>query len=286
MLKDKLINQYENLYESIIDGYSKERYTTLRVNTIKSNIDEIKEILSLNNISYKELDIYKDALCILNSSEEDIRKLNIYEEGKIYLQSISSMLPPLYMDLEDNNSVLDMTAAPGGKTSLIASLKDVKITAIEKNKIRCDRLKYNLNKLGVNRVTVLNEDARNIDSFFKFDKILLDAPCSGSGTIKISDLEAFDEELIDRSIKAQEVLLNKAIEVLKVGGTLLYSTCSILKEENEKQIEKVLKKGNLEIIPLDSKDLPILPSTLEGVVTVRPTELYEGFFIAKLKKVR
>ncbi len=285
MLKDRLSSIYtKDEYNKIIDGYSKDRYTTFRVNTLKSNIEEITSILNSNSITYEISNIYDNAIILKDNY--DIRTLDIYNEGKIYIQSISSMLPPLYMDLNDNDSVLDMTAAPGGKTSLIASLKDVKITAIEKNKIRCDRLKYNLDKLGVKRVTVLNEDARNIDPFFKFDKILLDAPCSGTGTLNISDLDTFDEELITRSVKVQEILLNKAIELLKVGGTLLYSTCSILPIENEEQIKKVLSKGNVKLVPLDSKNLPALPNSLEGTITVLPTKEFEGFFISKLEKIK
>ena len=285
MLKDRLSSIYtKDEYNKIIDGYSKIRYTTFRVNTLKSNIDEITSILNNNNITYEISNIYDNAIILKDNY--DIRALDIYNEGKIYIQSISSMLPPLYMDLNDNDSVLDMTAAPGGKTSLIATLKDVKITAIEKNKIRCDRLKYNLDKLGVKRVTVLNEDARNIDPLFKFDKILLDAPCSGTGTLNISDLDTFDEELITRSVKVQEILLNKAIELLKVGGSLLYSTCSILPIENEEQMKKVLSKGNVKLVPLDSKDLPVLPNSLEGTITVLPTKKFEGFFISKLEKIK
>ena len=285
MLKDRLRSIYsKDEYNKILDGCSKDRYTTFRVNTLKSNIDEITSILDNNNITYEISNIYENAIILKDNY--DIRALDIYNEGKIYIQSISSMLPPLYMDLKDNDSVLDMTAAPGGKTSLIASLKDVKITAIEKNKIRCDRLKYNLDKLGVKRVTVLNEDARNIDPLFKFDKILLDAPCSGTGTLNISDLDKFDEELITRSVKVQEILLNKAIELLKVGGTLLYSTCSILPIENEEQIKKVLSKGNVKLVPLDPKDLPVLSNSLEGTITVLPTKEFEGFFISKLEKVK
>ena len=112
------------------------------------------------------------------------------------------------------------------------------------------------------------------------------APCSGTGTLNISDLDKFDEELITRSVKVQEILLNKAIELLKVGGTLLYSTCSILPIENEEQIKKVLSKGNVKLVSLDSNDLPVLPNSLEGTFTVLPTKEFEGFFISKLEKIK
>ena len=164
------------------------------------------------------------------------------------------------------------------------------ITACEKNKIRGERLKYNLEKQGASRATVIFKDSRNLDNFFSFDKILLDAPCSGSGTINLNDEkleEVFTKELVARSIKIQLALLKKAVKILKKDGEIVYSTCSILKEENEKILEKVLSYGNMEIVPIDSeefKDIPKLPSNIEGTITMMPTKYYEGFFVAKLKK--
>ena len=185
-----------------------------------------------------------------------------------------------------------MAAAPGGKTTQMANLSNNKamITACEKNKIRADRLKYNLEKQGASRVSVMLKDARKLDDFFSFDKILLDAPCSGSGTINLNDInleKTFTKELMDRSIKTQKELLKKAVKILKTNGELIYSTCSILKEENEKVVEEILKMGNLEIVPIDEKEfhgIPLLPVNVQGTICVCPNELYEGFFVAKLRK--
>ena len=97
------------------------------------------------------------------------------------------------------------------------------------------------------------------------------------------------EELIKRSVKTQFELLKKAITVLKPGHEMIYSTCSILKEENEENISKILKSGKIELVPIDIEkeefnDIPLLPVSINGTVCVCPNELYEGFFIAKLKK--
>lgn len=284
-----LYEEYDkDIVKDIIDGYKANRVSSFRVNTLKASIEEIKDILLDNDIKYNEVSFYDAAFYISNIDLDKLRKLDIYNDGKIYIQSLSSMLPPIFLNAIEGDSILDMTAAPGGKTSEIAALANNKvlITAIEKNKIRCDRLKYNLDKLGVKKVTTLNVDARNLDSYFRFDKILLDAPCSGSGTLNMNNIKDFNIDLINRSIKTQEVLLNKAIEVLKVGGTLIYSTCSILKEENEDILNKVLKKGNVKIVPISLDDLPLLPTTIEGVICVKPNELYEGFFVAKLEKIK
>ena len=288
-LYDMLLEQYgENITNKIIEGYSNQRKVTLRINTIKSNKDKIKEDLNKANIEFCEVDWYNDALIIENVRENEIKKLDIYENGEIYLQSLSSMLPPIILEPKPNENILDMAAAPGGKTTQIAALSnnETMITACEKNKIRAERLKYNLEKQGARRVNVMLEDARKLDDFFSFDKILLDAPCSGSGTIDINNIN-ITKELINRSAKTQEELLKKALRILKKGKTMVYSTCSILHQENEGIISKVLSKVNAEIIPIDSKlfeNIPLLPVKIDGTICVYPNELYEGFFVAKITK--
>ncbi len=294
-LYERLLKQYgEKLTESILKGYSVKRYVTLRVNTLKSNTAKIKAILNSLNIKYSEVEWSREALILEEIDETEIRKLSIYENGEIYLQSLSSMLPAIILEPKPDENILDMAAAPGGKTTQMASISQNKalITACEKNKIRAEKLKYNIEKQGANRVNVLIEDARNLDSYFSFDKILLDAPCSGSGTININNekLEKiFTEELINRSVKTQYELLKKAISILKSGHEMVYSTCSILEEENEKNIEKILKNQNIEIVPIDEKlfeGASLLPSKIKGTIVIAPNELYEGFFIAKLRKNR
>ena len=113
----------------------------------------------------------------------------------------------------------------------------------------------------------------------------MDAPCSGSGTENIFD-KNFSKELVERSVKFQEELLNKALKILKPGGEMVYSTCSILKQENEKVLERVLSKGNAQIEPITVQDIEVLPSKIAETITVCPTENYEGFFVAKIKKLR
>lgn len=286
---NKLINDYgEETTKKIIDGLSKKRFTTIRVNTLKSKPLDIEEYFKMKGITYEKLSWYQDAFIITNKNEEDIQKLDIYNDGKIYLQSLSSMLPVLILNPK-NESILDMAAAPGSKTSQIAALSNNKalITATEKNKIRCERLKYNMQKQGVNRVAILNQDARKLDDLYSFDKILLDSPCSGSGTLYLENVKNFDNDLIQRCKKVQYEMLEKAIKLLKVGGEIVYSTCSILKEENEEIIKKILT-NNLEIIPINKsifQNIPLLPS-MDGTITVMPTETYEGFFIAKIRKIK
>lgn len=293
-LEDLLLEQYgKDITERIINGYSQKRPLSLRINTLKTDIVYIKNLLNDLHINYTEIPWYSSALILKDVSEEQIRKLEIYKNGYVYLQSLSSMIPPIILEPKENENILDMTAAPGGKTTEMLAISNNKsfITACEKNKIRAERLKYNIDKQGANRVNVMVKDARNLDDFFSFDKILLDAPCSGSGTINSFDLnleKSFSKDLINRSAKFQNQLLAKAIKLLKPGHEIVYSTCSILAMENENIIQKFLDLKQVQIIPIN-KDLfanvPFLPTSINGTLCIAPSELYEGFFVAKLKKV-
>ncbi len=290
-LEKMLEEQYgAEIKNKIIEGYSSNRKVTLRVNTLKSNLEKIEEVLNKNNIKFEKVSWYENAIIIENANEQEIQNLDIYKNGEVYLQSLSSMLPPIVLAPKEGTDILDMCAAPGGKTTEMAALTNNKanITACEMNKIRAEKLKYNINMQGATRVFVMEKDARQIDDFFSFDSILLDSPCSGSGTLNVEDknLEKyFTEVLIEKSTKSQIALLKKAVKILKKGSEMVYSTCSILKQENEEIVKQVLK--DVEVVPIDFEgieNLPVLKGTLEGTLTVMPTEEYEGFFIAKLRK--
>ena len=278
--------------KKIINGYLTKRKTTLRINTIKSDIEEIKNKLQESKIEYEEVPWSKEALIIKNADEKSIQEMEIYQDGKIYMQSLSSMLPPIILEPKEKTDILDMAAAPGGKTTQIAALTNNKahITACEKNKIRAERLKYNVDKQGATCVFIMPKDSRFIDDFFSFDQILLDAPCSGSGTLDFNDSNIekyFTKQLIERSTKTQKTLLKKAISLLKPGHEMVYSTCSILACENEEVVESILKEGKTEIIPISFEgieSLPVLTTKISGTLCVCPTELYEGFFVAKIRK--
>ena len=154
----------------ILEGYKTKRILSFRVNTIKTTAEEIEQELIKNEIKYERVKWSKDAFIVLNKKENEIQEMDIYKNGKIYLQSLSSMLPPIVLNPMPKNDILDMTAAPGGKTTQIAALSnnEANITACEINKIRAERLRYNLDKQGASSVFVMLEDARNIDNFFSF----------------------------------------------------------------------------------------------------------------------
>lgn len=292
-LIEMLNQQYgEEITSKILEGYSQKRMVTFRVNTLKTGIGKVEEVLKNNNIEFEKVSWSDVAYIVKNVREDTLKELEIYKNGEIYLQSLSSMLPPIVLEPKENTDILDMCAAPGGKTTELASLtnNNANITACELNKIRIEKLKYNIEKQGATSVYIMQEDSRRINDFFSFDNILLDAPCSGSGTLNVEDVnleKIFTKKLIEKSQKAQLELLNKAVKILKQGQEMVYSTCSILNVENEEIVNKILKNNKVEIVPIEfegKEKLPLLPTKIDGTLCVMPTELYEGFFIAKIKK--
>lgn len=292
-LIEMLENQYGiELTQEILDGYMAKRKVTFRVNTLKSKCEDVEKTLKDAGIEIKKVAWSNEAYIVENATEKELQELDIYEKGEIYLQSLSSMLPPIILEPKEKYDILDMAAAPGGKTTQMAVLTENKahITACEMNKIRAEKLKYNIQKQGATSVYVMETDSRRLNNFFSFDQILLDSPCSGSGTLNANDVNTqkyFTKKLIDKCTKTQAELLKKAITVLKPGKEMVYSTCSILACENEDIIEKILKLNNCEIVPIElanAEEIPLLPSKLKGTMCVKPTEFYEGFFVAKIRK--
>lgn len=281
----------------IVEGCAARRAVTLRANTLKATRDEVAASLDAAGISWQPVSWYGDAFIICDAREDALRALGIYDAGGVYLQSLSSMIPALVLGAKAGEDVCDMCAAPGGKTTQIAALADGKalIMACEMHAPRAERLEHNLRKLGAANVTVMRTDARRLDDFFSFDRILLDAPCSGSGTLSVFDPkmpQRFTPALIEKSRKAQRALITRALGLLKPGGTLVYSTCSVLPCENEDIVREALQKargGSFEVKPVklaNADDLPQLPTSLDGCLTLCPSDLYEGFFVAKIVRAK
>lgn len=280
----------------IVEGCAARRAVTLRANTLKATRDEIAQTLSAADIRWQPVSWYDDAFILENAREDAVRALPAYDEGKLYLQSLSSMIPALVLDAQAGQDVCDMCAAPGGKTTQIAALSGGKalVMACELHAPRAERLQHNLAKQGAANITVMRSDARRLDDFFSFDRILLDAPCSGSGTLNIGDPKLhkrFTPALVEKSRKAQRALIDKALALLKPGGVLVYSTCSVLACENEdivrEALQKARRRGSFAVKPIELADagkMPTLPTSIEGCLALCPTDRYEGFFVAKIAR--
>ena len=121
-LQKKLVNQYgEDLFQKILSGYRAKRFVTLRVNTLKTNVDFVKDLLKTAGISYQKVSWSKEALIVQEIKEAAIWELPVYKEGGVYLQSLSSMIPPVFLAPKGGENILDMAAAPGGKTTQMAA---------------------------------------------------------------------------------------------------------------------------------------------------------------------
>lgn len=294
--------------ERVVAGWeaAHARPVTLRANTLLASAAEVAAALEAAGIEFERVPWYEDAFVLGEGvAERELWELDVYKEGKVYLQSLSSMLPPLALAPQAGEDVLDMCAAPGGKTSEMAALapgadgmRAARITACELSHPRAEKLEHNLTKLGAKNVQVMRTDASKLDSWFSFDQILLDAPCTGSGTVATNDEHAAKHlrpELAAGVERSQRALLDKGLEVLKSGGELVYSTCSVLPRENEDVVEWALARHkDCELVDaglpegaLDEGELcvPTLPCRLTGAVTVCPSKLYEGFFVAKIRKL-
>mgnify|MGYP001241625830 FL=1 len=308
-IKNKLPEEFmDNLYEmfspgtvdNILRGIAEKRFTTLRVNNLKYNIQDLMKYFKDINIKFDRVLWYKDALVIKNANEKDLQKLEIYKEGKIYLQSLPSMIPPLVLAPAEGDRVLDLTAAPGGKTTEMASIMNGKgyILANELDKLRCERLKYNVEMQGADIVEVVNGRGEKIGENYKeqFDKVLLDAPCSGEGRFTIYNIQSYKQwsmKTVNELVKTQKKLFKSAYEALKPGGTLVYSTCTLNKLENEQIIDWALNNFNIkqERIDLDIKQA--VPAFSNGfdknvgkAIRILPSKDMEGFFVAKFTKIQ
>lgn len=277
--------------ERVFAGYGARRAVTLRVNRLKSEPAAVRAALEQAGVRTEGVPWSEDALVLPDAQEEAVTALPLYERGEVYLQSLSSMIPALLLGAQPGENILDMAAAPGGKTTQMAALTGGRamITACERHAARCERLKFNLTRQGARGVTVMNIDARQLDDLFAFDRILLDAPCSGSGTVTLGEHSRarFDKETLARVLKMQEALLQKALRLLKPGHEMIYSTCSVLAQENERMVERMARRCGAQVIPLalsGFEEVPRLPTTLPGTLCVCPDARYEGFFVAKLRR--
>ena len=258
----------ERNVDKILTGMSEERYTTFRVNYLKSNEVEVEDELVKNGVEFDKVNITEietksetdfetyfnfNAYVVYNKNEKDLSKLKIYEDGKIYVQSISSMIPPIILRPEPGERVLDMAAAPGSKTTQMAAMMNNEgyILANEIDKFRCEKLKYNVEKQGASIVHIINKDGTQLfNSVKSFDKILVDAPCSGEGRFIVSNKKTYEHwslKMQKELVEIQKKLLYNAINLCKINGTILYSTCALSLEENEKVIDWAINNFNIEI---------------------------------------
>jgi len=209
-----------------------------------------------------------------------IAALPVFTNGFLYLQSLASMLPALVLNPQKGERILDACAAPGSKTTQMAAIMENTgtIVANDISPIRLAKLKANCRIQGITNVVTSQEPAQNLSMKYTqyFDKVLVDAPCTGTGVH-----DNWSEDYIASFPERQKAILRTAIACTKPGGTIVYSTCTISPDENEGVIEKILKEGNVQNIPVEIPNF-----TFDSPGRVNPTTDYEGFFVAKLRKFK
>ena len=289
-----------------------ERPTSFRCNTLRASGSDVLDILKREGFTVRRLNWLRDGFLLTNKSQRELTRLDIYKEGKIYLQSLASMTPPLALAPKPGERVLDMTAAPGSKTSQIAALMNLQgeLHACELDSVRYQKLEHNMRLLGIAEgrepfLTLHSGDANKIfsEQLFHgyFDRILLDAPCSAEARFVTADRRSFSfwsEQTVKKRAAEQKILLQTAWQALKPGGTMLYSTCTFAPEENEVQVSNFLSDHRDsrvgEVPALSGVTLLAGVTRWEGAELQRPVSTtrrilpnleIEGFFLAKLLKL-
>ncbi|WP_018154707.1 MULTISPECIES: NOL1/NOP2/sun family putative RNA methylase [Methanothermococcus] len=258
----------------------------IRVNTLKIPPEDLKKRLENKGVQLEET--FLDYAFNVLKSPFSVGATPEYLFGYYFLQSISSMIPPVVLNPSKNDLVLDMCAAPGGKTTHLSQIMGDKgvVVAVEINKHRIKSLRSNINRLGITNTILLNMNALGLNDYgLEFDKILLDAPCTGN-IIKDKHRVATRSDIRFCSNRQKE-LITAAVDLLKENGILVYSTCSSEVEENEKVIEYLLKtRDDIELVEIKSdmfKGINVVEGQIEGTLRVVPPN--EPFFIAKLRKI-
>jgi len=282
----KVQQAYPNQWQQILNANQQKPPMWLRVNQQHHTTAEYQNLLAAAEIEVNSIDSFSNAIELTRPT--DVIKLPGFEQGWVSIQDGAAQQAAQLLDCQAGDVVLDCCAAPGGKTCHILEKTPeiASMTAIDVEANRLVRVEENLTRLGL-KAKVIAADAADSTTWFdgqQFDRILLDAPCSGTGVIRrhpdIKWLRKASD--IDTLVTLQQQILKETWSLLKPGGTLLYATCSVLPQENSEQIECFLKNNN------DAELLTINNNTSEkeliGWQLLPDKKNMDGFYYAKLLK--
>jgi 16S rRNA (cytosine1407-C5)-methyltransferase len=293
-------------YETIIKALSSTRPTTLRVNTLKTSANSLIATLGKLGFSLEPVSWSKEAFILTSGTLRALSETEPYKKGELYVQSLSSMLPPLILTPLPDDRVLDIAAAPGSKTTQMASMMENRgeIVANDTSLARIYRLKANMATQGATIAHVSRDDGRAIWKRYPeyFDKALVDVPCSMEGRFNAAEPKSYQDWSVKKVkdlSRLQRWLLRSAISATKPGGTIVYSTCTMSPEENEDVVDWILEKENGNVVLEDAhlesltSDTP-LPQwgsrtyslDIKKTLRIYPSLLMEGFYVAKFKKLK
>ncbi len=273
--------------------------TAIRINTLKSSVDVVLKLLEKKGVSLEKVPWLSEGF-YANFSDSSPGALLEHMLGFYYVQGVPSMTAVSVLDPQPSEIVLDLAAAPGGKTTHIAQLMENTgmVMAVEQDRQRMTSLQSNIIRCGATNTVVIRGDARKLNDLpFKPNKILLDAPCSGEGLIPLDPTRKTSKSMADIRFCAtrEDEMLEAAVNVLSEGGSMVYSTCSIAPEENEYIVDGILKQHpEIEVVQIPKKfgtpgySEPYGIRLMESLTLTRRflPHLHgtEGFFICKLRK--
>ncbi|KAJ51507.1 16S rRNA (cytosine967-C5)-methyltransferase [Clostridium tetanomorphum] len=284
------INQYgEERGESILKGLNSVPTVTVRINSLKGSYEYIWQRLVSNNYNIEEGIVCPEGIKIIKG--RNIENNPLFKEGYITVQDESAMLVAPAMDLKDNMIVLDLCSAPGGKTTHISEIMNNtgKVLAFDIHENKLSLIKENIDRLGINNISLNTMDATIYNSSLNKtgDRVLIDVPCSGLGIIRKKPEIKYtkDKKSLNSLIEIQRKILINAARYVKDNGIILYSTCTLNKDENEENIKWFIDKfPQFKVEPIFYGNLQNLIYSELGTLTILPNESMDGFFIAKLRK--
>ncbi|GAA0105597.1 16S rRNA (cytosine(967)-C(5))-methyltransferase RsmB [Paraclostridium sordellii] len=280
----------QDFAEDLLEANSEKPKLYIRVNTLKTNRDELIEKLSKQGIECRKVNGIEEAIQVQNL--KSIENNKFFKEGYFTVQDISSMLVGKVLNPEENKLILDICSAPGGKTTHVATImkNSGKVVARDVFDHKLKLINQTVKRLGLKNVKVEDGDALKLDqeSINKFDYVICDVPCSGMGIIKRKpEIKFKKEEELKNLPDIQKNILNNASKYVKIGGNLIYSTCTIHDEENIDIVKSFLDENdNFELVPINEVNID-LDNQDSGYIKIYPNiHGMDGFFIAKLKRVR
>jgi 16S rRNA (cytosine967-C5)-methyltransferase len=273
--------------EKLLTANNEKPYLTLRVNAIKTNIQEFKSLLEQVNLKYRPGKFLEEFVQLQNLT--NISAWDYYTKGYFNIQDESAGLAVRLLDVHPGMNVLDMCAAPGGKTAYLGSLMNNtgKITAIDRYEGRLKLVRKNNDRLGLTCVTTIESDALEFESE-PFDRVLADVPCSGTGTLSKKPDIKWKRDIFDlrKMTEIQLKLISRAATFVKPGGVLVYSTCSIEPEENYEVVKKFLEGNpNFKFDSAKDKVADNLVDENGCIQTLPHRHLMDGAFAAKLIRI-
>ncbi|MDB2109649.1 16S rRNA (cytosine(967)-C(5))-methyltransferase RsmB [Clostridium paraputrificum] len=284
------IKQYgEHEALEILEGLNNTPKMTVRVNSIKGDYEDVYEELEKAGYNIEEGCICPEAISIKGG--KGIENNQAFVDGKITVQDESAMLISPLLDLEEGMKVLDLCCAPGGKTTHIGELLNNtgEVLGFDLHENKLELVKENYERLGITNIKLAQMDATKLDAKLVSyaDRVLLDVPCSGIGIIRKKPEIKWTKKRKDLKeiVEVQREILENAWEYLKTGGVMVYSTCTLNKEENEENIKWFLSKhkdATIEKVFI-GKGANLCYDQM-GTLTILPNEYMDGFFVAKIKK--